>query len=207
MSLLLRTISSIAGLLLIAGSALIIIPLWVIPNTFLHQLVPVLSPLHQALACETGETIHYDYNPRGTEFSSDSGMTTHYRCVDSLGRERDVDDKILGPANTSFSTLLLGVILFAIPLALAIRDAAQGKSGAEAQAAIQMGVAGMRQSLNEAKMTQNTSTIHTAPPLSSPDNPMIDQLRALEQLYQQGAISQAEYAAGRQRILDTFAKS
>ncbi|HEX2618490.1 MAG TPA: hypothetical protein VHL11_00050, partial [Phototrophicaceae bacterium] len=86
-----RGIVSIVALLLIIGSLVIIVPIMIIPNTFLYQFVPVLQPLHEALACNDEETMKYEH-----VFSVDS-EEVHYRCVDAAGHERDVDSILFRP--------------------------------------------------------------------------------------------------------------
>ncbi|MBZ0291305.1 MAG: hypothetical protein K8L99_01945, partial [Anaerolineae bacterium] len=81
-----RGIVSIIALLIIIGSLMIIVPILIIPNTFLYQFVPVLKPLHQALACTSGETMEYE-----TVVVVDSDEL-RYRCVDAAGNRRNVDD-------------------------------------------------------------------------------------------------------------------
>src|SRR5687768_8628083 len=94
-----RGIVSIVALLLIVGSLIVIVPIMVIPNTFLHGLVPVLKPLHQAIACNADETMQYEnvYVVNSYEI--------RFRCVNAAGSERNVDSILLRPAYYSLGTL------------------------------------------------------------------------------------------------------
>ncbi|MBK8030351.1 MAG: hypothetical protein IPK17_12775 [Chloroflexi bacterium] len=130
-----RGILSIIAVLLMAGAAVIIIPILVIPNTELHSLVPVLQPLHQALACEAGETLDYEYTT-----DADGASETHFRCVNAAGRERDVDSVLQTPANYAIGVFCLGGLLLLGPFLIAVRQGMLGQAGPAAQAALQQGV-------------------------------------------------------------------
>lgn len=171
-----RGILSIVALLLIVGSLIIIVPIMIIPNTFLHQLVPVLKPLHQALACTDGETMEYEQ-----VYVVDS-YETHYRCVDAAGQVRDVDDVLLRPAYYSLGTLCLGGLLMLAPLFVAFRQVVNGNLGDDLQ-----------QSYNQ--MPSAMTTLNASGQ---------EQLAALDKLRQQGLISQDAYTIAKQRIFDNF---
>src|ERR1700712_2426541 len=97
----LRGLLSIAGVLVIAASLLVMLPTIILPNSFLHQIVPLLAPLHQALACENDETIRYK------TFDTDEGFDTHFLCVSASGIERNVDAVLRRPGYISMGTLCL----------------------------------------------------------------------------------------------------
>ena len=110
-----RGIISIIALLLMCGAAAIIVPILVIPNMDFHILVPVLKPLHQALACESGETLEYEY-------SVYEGYTeAHFRCVNAGGRERDVDTVLRTPANYAIGVFCVGGLLLLAVFLVSVR--------------------------------------------------------------------------------------
>jgi hypothetical protein len=183
-----RGIVSIVALLLIVGSLMIIVPIMIIPNTFLHQLVPVLQPLHQAIACNSGETLEYE------QVYSVESYETHYRCVNAAGRVRDVDDILLRPAHYSLGTLCLGVLLMLAPLFVAVRQGVRGETGPELQNALQQSYDQLRQM--PTAMTQSVPTTLNASGQQ--------QLDALDKLRQQGLITQDAYEIAKQKIVDDF---
>jgi hypothetical protein len=183
-----RGIISIVALLLIVGSLLIIIPIMIIPNTFLYSFVPVLQPLHQALACNPGETMEYEQ-----VYIVDS-YETRYRCVNAAGRVRDVDDILLRPAHYSLGTLCLGGLLMLAPLFVALRQGLQGETGPELQNALQ-------QSYNQLRQMPNAMTQAIPTTLNASGQ---QQLEALDKLRQQGLISQDAYEIAKQTIFDDF---
>lgn len=188
-----RGIVSIVALLIIAGSLIVIVPILVIPYTFLHQLVPVLKPLHQALACNPGETMDYEmrYSAEGDE--------VHYLCVDAAGRERNVDDILYRPANYALGTLCLGVLLMFGPFLITLRKGMRGESGPELQAVIQQSYDQLRQIPKAMKQDSSPTAVSTTLNASGKQ-----QLEALEKLRQQGLISPDAYETARQRIFDNF---
>jgi len=193
----LRGLLSIGGVLLIAGSLVVIVPLLILPNTFLHQLVPYLAPLHQSLACNAGETIDYDTFDRG------EGYETHYLCVDARGTKRDVDNVLLRPAYLSLGTLCLGGLLLIAPLGFAIRQGLRGETGPEMQAALQQSYEGLRKSLAEINQS-GAAEVKTVAESTAQGDSIKQQLAALEQQREQGLISQPDYDAARKQILDQF---
>jgi hypothetical protein len=188
-----RGIVSIVALLIIIGSLIIIVPILIIPNTFLHQLVPVLKPLHQALACHAGETMDYEmsYSAEGDE--------VHYRCVDAAGNERDVDTILMTPAYYALGTLCLGVLLMLGPFLIMLRKGMRGESGPELQAVLQQSYDQLRQI--PTAMTQDSSPTAVSTTLNASGK---QQLEALDKLRQQGLIPQDAYETARQRIFDNF---
>ncbi len=184
-----RGIVSIIALLLMAGAAVIIIPILVIPNTDLHILVPVLQPLHQALACEAGETLDYEYSidPEGVN-------ETHFRCLDTAGRERDVDSILQTPAYYAIGVFCLGGLLLLAPFLIAVRQGMLGQTGPAVQAALQQGYQQLRELPTE--MARSTPTTLNASGQQ--------QLAALDKLRQQGLITQAAYDSAKQKLFDDF---
>lgn len=190
-----RGIVSIVALLLIIGSLIVIVPIMIIPNTFLYRFVPILKPLHQAIACEAGETMEYEY-----VYIVDS-EELRFRCVDADGNERNVDDVLLTPAYYSLGTLCLGFLLMLAPLFVAVRQGMRGETGSELQTALQQGFDHLRQSQSSmtSAMTQGDPTATTALNASGQQ-----QLDALNKLREQGTISQEAYEVARKRIFDNF---
>ncbi|MEO8612535.1 MAG: hypothetical protein ABI690_31855 [Chloroflexota bacterium] len=186
-----RGMISIVALLIIIGSLIIIIPILIIPNTFLYQFVPVLKPLHQALACTSGETMEYEHT------YVDGSEDTHYRCVDTAGNKRNVDDKLLTPANYALGTLCLGVLLMFVPLYIAVRRGLRGETSPELQAALQQSYDQFRQ-IPTAMTQTNTSSLSASGK---------QQLDALDKLRQGGLISTDAYETARQHIFDHFSLS
>lgn len=183
-----RGIVAIVALLLIVGSLVIIVPIMIIPNTFLYQFVPVLKPLHQAMACNDGETMEYEY-----VYSVDS-EELRYRCVDAAGNERDVDDIMFTPAYYALGTLCLGVLLMFAPLSVAVRQGLRGETGVELQAALQQSHDQLRQI--PSAMTQGDATALNASGKQ--------QLEALDKVRQQGLINQEAYEVAKKHIFDNF---
>lgn len=189
-----RSILSIVSLIIIVASLVVIVPLMILPNTFLHQVIPILAPLHQALACSDGETIRYETT------SYQDGYDTYYRCVDAVGSERNVDDILRRPAIISMGTLCFGVLLMLIPLYMTVRAGANSQSSEELQTALRQSVTQMEQSFREG----GQATVAAAPPKTHFDEPLSQQLQALDQLLQQGMISQSDYALARRKLLDSL---
>lgn len=185
----LRGIISIVAVLIIVGSLIVIVPIMIIPQTFLHQLVPVLKPLHQAMACEPGETMDYE-----TTYSAESD-TLRYLCVDAAGHERNVDDIIYRPANVALGTLCFGVLLLVGPFLIAMRNAMRGESGPVLQAALQQSADQLGQ------MKTAISEMGAQPSLNASG---LQQLDALNKLRQQGLITQDAYETAKQQIFDNF---
>jgi hypothetical protein len=183
-----RGIISIVALLIIVGSLIIIVPIMIIPNTFLHQFVPVLKPLHQAIACTEGETMEYE-----DVYSVDS-YDVHYRCVDAAGRVRDVDDILLTPAYYSMGTLCLGVLLMLVPFYFTVRQGMRGETGPEMQSALQQSYKQLSQI--PAAMTQGGD-----PTLNASGQQQLD---ALDKLRQQGLINAEAYEIAKQIIYEGF---
>jgi hypothetical protein len=183
-----RGIMSIVALLLIVGSLIVIIPIMIIPNTFLYPFVPVLQPLHQALACTSGETMEYEQ-----VYIVDS-YETRYRCVNAAGHVRDVDAILLRPAHYSLGTLCLGGLLMLVPLFVAVRQGLQGETGSELQTALQ-------QSYNQLRQMPTAMT-QAAPTTLNVSGQQ--QLEALNTLRQRGLISQDAYEIAKQKIFDDF---
>jgi hypothetical protein len=183
-----RGIVSIVALLLMCGASVIIIPIMILPNTDLHMLVPVLKPLHQALACEPGEEMEYDYQ------FSDMGNETHFRCVNAAGRERDVDSALQTPANYALGVFFLGGLLMLAPFFVAVRKGMMGESGPAVQQALQQGYQQMRQM--SAEMTQGTAATLNATGQQ--------QLDALNKVREQGLITQEAYESAKTKIFDNF---
>lgn len=187
-----RGIVSIVALLIIIGSLIIIVPILIIPNTFLYQFVPVLKPLHQALACKPGETMEYE-----TVYIADANEI-RYRCVDAAGNKRDVDDILVTPAHYALGTLCLGVLLMLVPLFIAVRQGMRGETSPELQAALQ-------QSLNQIRQTPTAMTQAASSTASTTLNASgKQQLDALDNLRQHGLISQDAYEIAKQHIFDNF---
>ncbi len=184
-----RGIVSIIAVLLMAGAALIIIPILVIPNTGLHGLVPVLQPLHQALACAAGETLDYEYTT-----DADGATETHFRCVAAAGRVRDVDSVLLTPAYYALGVFCLGGLLLLGPFLIALRQGMLGQTGPAVQEALQQGYQQLRQLPTE--MVQSSPTSLTASGQQ--------QLAALDQLRAQGLITPDAYARAKQKLFDDF---
>lgn len=174
-----RGIISIIALLLMCGALAIIIPILIIPNMGFHTLVPVLQPLHQALACEAGETLTYDYD------TYDGYTETHFRCVDAAGRERDVDRVLQTPANYAIGVFCLGGLLMLVPFLIAVRQGMMMKPGLAAREALQQ----MRQPPTESTVLSASGQ---------------QQLDALDKLRAQGFIAQEDYEIAKKRILDNF---
>jgi hypothetical protein len=189
----LRGIISIIALLIIIGSLIIIVPIMIIPNTFLHQLVPVLKPLHQAIACRPGETMDYE------TFSGAESDEVRFLCVDAAGNERHVDDILLRPAQYALGTLCLGVLLMLGPFLIAMRKLMRSESGPQLQAAFQQSYDQLRQI--PTAMTQDSSPTAVSTMLNASGQ---QQLEALDKLRQQGLISQDAYETARQSIFDHF---
>ncbi len=188
-----RGIVSIVALLIIIGSLIIIIPILIIPNTFLYQFVPVLKPLHQALACKPGETMEYE-----NVFIGD-GYEIRYRCVDAAGNERDVDSVLRTPAHYALGTLCLGVLLMLGPFLIMLRKGLRGETGPELQAVLQQSYDQLRQI--PTAMTQDSSPTAVSAALNASGK---QQLEALDNLRQQGLISPDAYEIAKQRIFDNF---
>ena len=184
-----RGILSIIAVLLMAGAAVIIIPILVIPNTELHSLVPVLQPLHQALACEAGETLDYEYTT-----DADGASETHFRCVNAAGRERDVDSVLQTPANYAIGVFCLGGLLLLGPFLIAVRQGMLGQAGPAAQAALQQGYQQLRQLPTEMAQTSPTTLTVSGQ----------QQLAALDQLREQGLITPDAYARAKHKLFDDF---
>jgi hypothetical protein len=185
----LRGIISIVALLIILGSLIVIIPIMVIPHTFLHQLVPVFKPLHQAIACNPGETMDYE-----TIYSGESD-TLRYLCVDAAGNERNVDDILYRPANYALGTLCFGVLLLVWPFMVAMRQTMRSENGPVLQAALQQSVDQLGQ------MKTTISEMSAQPSLNASG---LQQLDALNKLRQQGLITPDAYETAKQRIFDNF---
>lgn len=183
-----RGIVSIIALLLMCGASVIIIPIMIIPNTTLHSFVPVLKPLHQALACEPGETMDYEYE------SYDGVTETRFRCVNAAGIERNVDSVLRTPASYAVGVFCLGGLLMLAPLFIAVRRGVRGESGPEVQAALQHSYEQMRQLPTE--LAQSTPTMLNASGQQ--------QLAALDKLREQGFITQEAYESARKQIFDNF---
>lgn len=188
-----RGIVAIVALLLIVGSLVIIVPIMIIPNTSLHQLVPVLKPLHQAMACQAGETMEYEY-----DFFAD-GNRMYFRCVDAAGNERDVDGVLLTPAYYALGTLCLGGLLMLAPLAVAVRQGMRGETGVELQAVLKHSAEQMRQM--PSAMSQGDAAALNTTALNASGK---QQLEGLEKLRQQGLINQEAYEAAKKQIFDHF---
>jgi hypothetical protein len=186
-----RGIMSIVALLIIIGSLIIIVPIMIIPNTFLHQVVPVLKPLHQAIACNAEETMQYE------QVYSVESYVTHFRCVDAAGRERDVNDILLRPAHYSLGTLCLGVILMLGPLFVAVRQGMRGETSPELQAVLKQSYEQLRQ-VPTAMTQSGSATVSTAGTQQSGTQ----QLEALDKLRQLGLISPEAYEIAKQQIID-----
>ena len=182
-----RGIVSMIALLLMCGALAIIVPILVLPNTSWHSLIPVLKPLHQALACEAGETMEYAYR------LDETGTETGFRCVNAAGRERNVDSILKTPANYAIGVFCLGGLLMLAPLFVAVRQGMRGESGAAVQAALQQSYEQMRQLPIE--LTQNTATLNASGQ---------QQLEALDRLRQQGFITQEAYESAKKQIFDNF---
>jgi len=180
----LRGLLSIIALIIIVASLIVLIPLYLLPNTSLHTLIPYLAPLHQALACHDGETIEYDI-----QRDVDMGLETHYLCVDARGNQRNVDDALLRPAYYSMGTLCLGGLLMLVPLFIAVRKGVRGETGPELQAALRQSFSAAREGFAQ---------------MGSQDTSLKGQLEALELRRQQGLISQSDYDVEKQRILTSF---
>lgn len=183
-----RGIVAIVALLLIIGSLVVIIPIWIIPNSPLYEFVPVLKPLHQAMACEAGETMEYEY-----VYLAD-GNRMYFRCVDAAGNERDVDGVLLRPVYYAFGTLCLGGLLMLAPLAVAVRQGMRGETGVELQAAL-------KQSAEQLRQMPSAMTQGDAAALNASGK---QQLESLDKLRQQGLINQEAYEAARKQIFDHF---
>ncbi|MCU0497824.1 MAG: hypothetical protein MUF87_10765 [Anaerolineae bacterium] len=184
-----RGIVSIIALLLMGGSAIIITTLLVIPSMGFHILVPVLQPLHQALACEAGETLNYEY-----EFF-DNTTTVHFRCVNAAGSARDVDPVLRTPANYAIGVFCLGGLLLLVPFFFALRQGTMKEAESAVGQALQQGIEEMQ------AMTQSQSSLTT---LTSSGQQQLD---ALEKLRQQGHITQEAYEIAKKRIFDIFSAS
>ncbi len=180
-----RGITSIIALLLMCGAAAVIVPLFVIPNMDFPILVPLVKPLHQALACESGETLEYQYNAY-QEYAE-----THFRCVNAAGRERDVDAIFRTPANYAIGVFCLCGLLLLAPFAVAVRQGMMSQAGQAVQETLQQGY----QQLT-IEMTPSVSTTLNASGQQ--------QLDALDKLRQQGLITQQDYENAKKRIIDDF---
>ena len=187
----LRGLLSIIALIIIVASLIVMVPLVILPNTFLHTVIPFLAPLHQALACTEGETIEYDL-----QTDANSVLETHYLCVDARGNERDVDDVLLRPAYYAMGTLCLGGLLMLAPLIIAVRKGVRGETGPELQSALRQSFSAAREGF--AQMGQ------TGVPPQAQDTTLKGQLEALELRRQQGLISQSDYEVEKQKILTSF---
>lgn len=141
----LRGILSIIGVLVIAASLLVMLPTIILPNTSLHQIIPVLAPLHEAIACRDDETIRYQ------TYQDESSYDTHFLCVDASGIERNVDATLRRPGYISVGTLCVGGLLLLGPLIFAMRQASSGAYGIETQNALRMGVEQARRGFAEFK--------------------------------------------------------
>lgn len=183
-----RGIVSILALLLMCGASVVIIPILILPNTGLHTLVPVLKPLHQALACEPSEKMEYEYQ------SYDGVSEAHFRCVDANGRERDVDSILRKPANYALAVFCLGGLLMLAPLFVAVRQGMMGEAGPAVQDALQQSHQQVRQLSTE--MTQNSATTLNASGQQ--------QLDGLNKLREQGFITQEAYESAKKQIFDNF---
>lgn len=192
----LRSIVSIIGLILIAGSLLVIVPIMWIPNTFLHAVVPVLAPLHQRIACVDGETIAYE-----SVTDQDGVSETHFRCVNERGVERDVDDALLTPAYYAYGTLCLGGLLWLVPLVITLRKGLRGEHGAELQNALQTGFQQTRAGLSQMGESSTPTAVSADP--SGQSEGVRQQLSAIEDLRRKGMINEEAYAEARKRILGT----
>ena len=186
-----RGLLSIIALGIIIASLVVLIPLYLIPNTFLHTLVPFLAPLHQVIACTDGETIDYDL-----QTDANGVIDTHYLCVDARGNERNVDDVLLRPAYYSMGTLCLGGLLMLAPLLIAVRKGVRGESGPELQSALRQSFSAAREGF--AQMGQDVGS------MQAQDTTLKGQLAALDQRRQQGLISQSDYEVEKQNILTSF---
>ena len=158
-----RGLLSIVGVIVIVVSLLVMLPTIILPNTFLHQLVPVLAPLHQAIACHDGETIDYK-----TLTDADGAIDTHFLCVSASGVERNVDDVLRRPGYIGAVTLCLGGLLLLGPFLFAMRQTMSGAYGAETQAALRMSIEQTRRGFAELKETDMTGTTSVE---SKPDDP------------------------------------
>jgi hypothetical protein len=186
----LRGLLSIVALVMVCASSVVIGMMWVIPNTFVYTLVPVLQPLHAALACQAGETLEH-------EFDVQEGIT-EFTCVNASGVARNVNDSIDRPANLALGVLALGIALLAWPFVVAMRQTMRGESGAALQTALQQSAEQLRQL--PTTMTETTST--AAATLNATGQ---QQLAQLDTLRQQGHITPEAYETAKQRILKDFA--
>lgn len=183
-----RGIVSIIALILIVGALLVIIPIMVIPNTFLHQLVPVLRPLHEAIACESGETMAYE------QVNDPEGNYTRFYCVNAAGQERNVDDIVMRPAYYGLGVLCLGGLLMLAPLFVAVRQGLNGETSPELQNALNQSYQQLRQMPSAMSQTSPTSLSASG----------ATQLESLEKLRAQGLINQDAYESAKQKIFDEF---
>jgi hypothetical protein len=156
----LRGLLSIVAVIVIAASLLVMLPTIILPNTFLHQIVPVLAPLHQAIACNDGETIDYK-----TLTDADGAIDTHFLCVNASGIERNVDAALRRPGYIGVGTLCLGGLLLLGPFLFAMRQTMSGAYGAESQTALRMGLEQTRRGFAELKESgvMGTTGIKTLP--------------------------------------------
>jgi hypothetical protein len=119
-----------------------------------------------------------------------------FRCVDTAGNERDVDDVLLTPAYYSLGTLCLGILLMLAPLYVAVRQGIRGETGPEMQAALQQSYEQLRQ--------VPSVMIQSDPNASALNASGKQQLEALDKLHQQGLINQEAYEVAKKRIFDDF---
>ena len=186
-----RGILSVIALMLVCGSSVVITSIWVLPNTFLYRFIPVLQPLHQAMACEAGETMEYEY-----VFVLDS-QEVQYRCVSAAGLVRDVDGIVERPALYALATLSLGVLLLVNPFRIAMRQAFSGESGAALATMLQ-------QHSQETQPQQDVTSANKRSALTATGQQQLD---ALEKLRQQKLITQEAYEAAQKQIFDNFRSS
>ncbi len=183
-----RGILSILALLLMGGALVVIIPIFILPNTDLHILLPVLKPLHQALACEPGEQMEYEYQ------NYDGTTETHFRCVNASGRERDVDSILRRPANYALAVFCLGGLLLLAPFYVAVRQGMMRETMPAVQDALQ-------QSYQQVRQLSTDPTQSTSATLNASGQQQLD---ALNKVRQQGLITQEAYENAKKQIFDNF---
>jgi hypothetical protein len=186
-----RGIVSIIALVMVCSASVVMASIWIFPNMSLFQVVTVLQPLHQAIACEAGETMTYEYV---VVMESEE---VQFRCVNEAGVERNVDDIIQRPALYALGVFGVGVLLLMGPFLVAMRREFGGERGAALRTMIEQGTPPMQPG--------SVLTAQSAAPLLSATGQQ--QLEALDKLRQQNLIAQDAYEIARKRIFDNFASS
>lgn len=190
-----RSLLAFLSLIIIGGSALVMLPTIILPDTFAHQIIPFFAPLHELMACKADETIEY----RSDNTIARNDDLTRFFCVNAAGESRNVNNEIRTPGNVASMTCLLGVGLLFLSLFLTLRVGKQREFTPQTQQILQSTPNVIKQSWAEMQATSEQNSLSTElPPLTQSGT---EQLTVLDQLLAKGLISQSSYEISRQAII------